>query len=90
MCVLYQLGIIQIPSYRLEKEQNELVEVIETVTYQICRDDDINVDIFYEVRSMISRLYLLASQCIGNHLALSGGLDFLLFLIFDQKMQSLT
>ena len=39
------------PLFRLEKEQNELVEVIETVTYQICRDDDINVDIFYEVRS---------------------------------------
>ena len=37
-------------SCRLENEQNELVEIIETVTYQICRDDDIDVDIFYEVR----------------------------------------
>ena len=36
----------------MEKQQNDLVEVIETVTYQICTDDDITVDIFYEVISL--------------------------------------
>ena len=33
-----------------EKSRNDLVDALESVTYLIGKDDDINLDIFYEVR----------------------------------------
>ena len=29
---------------------NDLVDILESVTYLICKEDDITLDIFYEVR----------------------------------------
>ena len=38
------------PFYSSEKSRNELVDALESVTYLICKEDDITLDIFYEVR----------------------------------------
>ena len=35
-----------------EEMKNELVEVLESVAYMICKDDDITSDIFYEVEEI--------------------------------------
>ena len=32
-----------------EKRKTELVDVLESVSYQLCGEDDISVDVFYEV-----------------------------------------
>ena len=36
-----------------EEMKNELVEVLESVAYMICKDDDITSDIFYEVEEIL-------------------------------------
>ena len=37
-----------------EKRKTELVDVLESVSYQLCGEDDISVDVFYEVTLLVT------------------------------------
>ena len=44
--------------------KNELVDVLESVAYMICKDDDITSDIFYEVTQHRSEFIDIDWRCL--------------------------